>query len=79
MEERNDIYLVDGINENGDQEGASGILGKIVGGIVVTGIAAGGTYLVRKFIKKRKDKKAENLESCEKVENEVDEFAEMEL
>lgn len=50
-----EIYLV----EDETQESGSGILGKIVGGVIVAGIAAGGAYLVRKLIKKKKDKKEE--------------------
>lgn len=74
-----EIYLVEEPNNEfeGIQETeGSGILGKIVGGIVVAGIAAGGTYLVRKFIKKRKDKAAE-AESLVEFEEDA-EFAEEE-
>lgn len=54
-----EIYLV----EDETQESGSGILGKIMGGVIVAGIAAGGTYLVHKLVKKRKDKK-EDPELC---------------
>lgn len=54
-----EIYLV----EDETQESESGILGKIMVGVIVAGIAAGGAYLVRKLIKKRKDKK-EDPELC---------------
>ena len=53
-----EIYLV----EDETQESGSGILGKIVGGVIAAGITAGATYLVVKLMK-RKDKK-EDPELC---------------